>query len=63
VRPSPPSNEANGWASVFLGAVAAGLIAPGFEGFGRRRSAGTVVFEVILSTAEGQRRRIQAMTK
>jgi hypothetical protein len=34
-------SEANGRASVFLGAVSAGLIALGFQGAGHGRSAGT----------------------
>jgi hypothetical protein len=40
--------EANGRASVFLGAVSAGLIALGFQGADHGRSAGTTVFEVLV---------------
>ena len=40
--------EANGRASVFLGAVSAGLIALGFHGVGHGRSAGTTIFEVLV---------------
>jgi hypothetical protein len=40
--------EANGRASVFLGAVSAGLIALGFQGVGHGRSAGTTIFEVLV---------------
>jgi hypothetical protein len=42
--------EANGRATVFLGAVSAGLIALGFHGAGHGRSAGTTVFEVLVLT-------------
>jgi hypothetical protein len=41
-------SEANGRASVFLGAVSAGLIALGFQGAGHGRSAGTTIFEVLV---------------
>ena len=41
-------SEANGRASVFLGAVSAGLIALGFHGAGHGRSAGTTIFEVLV---------------
>jgi hypothetical protein len=41
-------NEANGRASVFIGALSAGLIALGFQGIGRGRSAGTTVFEMLV---------------
>jgi hypothetical protein len=41
-------SEANGRASVFLGAVSAGLIAIGVQGAGHGRSAGTTVFEVLV---------------
>jgi hypothetical protein len=40
-------SEANGRASVFVGAVSAGLIALGFHG-GQDRSAGTTVFDVLV---------------
>jgi hypothetical protein len=40
--------EANGRASVFLGAVSAGLIALGLQGAGHGRSAGTTIFEVLV---------------
>ena len=41
-------NEANGRASVFIGALSAGLIALGFQGVGHGRSAGTTVFEMLV---------------
>jgi hypothetical protein len=41
-------SEANGRATVFLGAVSAGLIALGFQGAGHGRSAGTTIFEVLV---------------
>src|SRR6201999_2932164 len=41
-------SEANGRASVFLGALSAGLIALGFQGIGHGRSAGTTVFEMLV---------------
>jgi hypothetical protein len=41
-------SEANGRASVFLGALSAGLIALGFQGVGHGRSAGTTIFEVLV---------------
>jgi hypothetical protein len=41
-------NEANGRASVFIGALSAGLIALGFQGIGHGRSAGTTVFEMLV---------------
>jgi hypothetical protein len=41
-------SEANGRASVFLGAVSAGLIALGFQGIGHGHSAGTTVFEMLV---------------
>jgi hypothetical protein len=44
-------SEANGRASVFLGAVSAGLIALGFQGVGHGRSAGTTVFEMLVLTS------------
>jgi hypothetical protein len=40
--------EANGRASVFLGAVSAGLIALGFHGAGQGQSAGMTVFEMLV---------------
>ena len=43
--------EANGRASIFLGAVSAGLIALGFQGAGSARSAGTSVFDVVVLTS------------
>jgi hypothetical protein len=43
--------EANGRASVFLGAVSAGLIALGFQGIGHGQSAGTVIFQVLVLTS------------
>jgi hypothetical protein len=42
------TGEANGRASIFLGAVSAGLIALGFQGSASGRSAGTTVFEVLV---------------
>jgi hypothetical protein len=44
-------SEANGRASVFLGAVSAGLIALGFHGAGQGQSAGTTVFEMLVLTS------------
>ena len=41
-------SEANGRATVFLGAVSAGLIALGFQGAGHGRSAGTTIFEILV---------------
>jgi uncharacterized protein YcfJ len=41
-------SDANGRASVFLGAVSAGLIALGFQGVGHGRSAATMVFAVLV---------------
>jgi hypothetical protein len=41
----------DGRASVFLGAVSAGLIALGFQGVGYGRSAGTTVFEMLVLTS------------
>ena len=41
-------SEVNGRASVFLGAVSAGLIALGFQGAGHGRSASTTIFEVLV---------------
>ena len=41
-------SEANGRASVFLGAVSAGLIALGLQGAGHGHSAGTTIFEVLV---------------
>src|SRR5690242_8757473 len=41
-------SEANGRASVFIGALSAGLIALGFQGVGHGRSAGTTVFEMLV---------------
>jgi hypothetical protein len=43
--------EANGRASVFLGAVSAGLIALGFQGVAQGRSMGTTIFEVLVLTS------------
>lgn len=40
--------EANGRASIFLGALSAGLIALGFQGAAARRTAGTTIFEVLV---------------
>jgi hypothetical protein len=44
-------SEANGRASVFIGAVSAGLIALGFQGVGQGRSMGTVIFAVLVLTS------------
>jgi hypothetical protein len=44
-------SEANGRASVFLGAVSAGLIALGFQGVGQSESTGTVTFQVLVLTS------------
>jgi hypothetical protein len=41
-------SDANGRASVFLGAVSAGLIALGFQGVGHGQSAATMVFAVLV---------------
>jgi hypothetical protein len=41
-------SDANGRASVFLGAVSAGLIALGFQGVGHGTSAATIVFTVLV---------------
>jgi hypothetical protein len=41
-------SEANGRASIFLGALSAGLIALGFQGAAAGRSAGTTIFEVLV---------------
>jgi len=43
-------SEVNGRASIFIGAVSAGLIALGFEGAGSRHSAGSTVFAVLVLT-------------
>jgi hypothetical protein len=43
-------SEVNGRASIFIGAVSAGLIALGFEGSGNRHSAGSTVFAVLVLT-------------
>jgi hypothetical protein len=43
-------SEVNGRASIFIGAVSAGLIALGFEGAGNRHSAGSTVFAVLVLT-------------
>ncbi len=43
--------EANGRASVFLGAVSAGLIALGFQGIGHGQSTGTMIFQVLVLTS------------
>jgi hypothetical protein len=43
-------SEVNGRASIFIGAVSAGLIALGFEGSGSRHSAGSTVFAVLVLT-------------
>jgi len=40
--------EANGRASIFLGALSAGLIALGFQGAATGRTAGTTIFEVLV---------------
>jgi hypothetical protein len=40
--------EANGRASIFLGALSAGLVAIGFQGTSGGRSAGKTVFEVLV---------------
>jgi len=40
--------EANGRASIFLGAVSAGLIALGFQGAGAVQSAATTTFQVVV---------------
>jgi hypothetical protein len=41
-------SEANGRASIFLGALSAGLIALGFQGAAAGRSAGTTIFGVLV---------------
>jgi hypothetical protein len=41
-------SESTGRASVFLGAVSAGLIALGFRGVGHSQTTGTTVFEVVV---------------
>ena len=43
-------SEVNGRASIFIGAVSAGLIALGFEGAGSRHSTGSTVFAVLVLT-------------
>jgi hypothetical protein len=43
-------SEVNGRASIFIGAVSAGLIALGFEGAGNRHSAGSTVFAALVLT-------------
>jgi hypothetical protein len=43
-------SEVNGRASIFIGAVSAGLIALGFEGAGHRHSAGSTVFTALVLT-------------
>lgn len=43
--------EANGRASIFLGAVSAGLIALGFQGAGHGQSAATTTFQVVVLTS------------
>ena len=43
-------SEVNGRASIFVGAVSAGLVALGFEGAGHRYSAGTAVFAALVLT-------------
>ncbi|HEX6520243.1 MAG TPA: hypothetical protein VF070_09570 [Streptosporangiaceae bacterium] len=43
-------SEVNGRASIFIGAVSAGLIALGFEGAGSRHSAGSTVFAALVLT-------------
>jgi hypothetical protein len=43
-------SEVNGRASIFVGAVSAGLIALGFEGAENRHSAGSAVFAVLVLT-------------
>ncbi len=40
--------EANGRASIFIGALSAGLIALGFQGAATGRTAGTTIFEVLV---------------
>ena len=42
--------EVNGRASIFIGAVSAGLIALGFESAGNRHSAGSTVFAALVLT-------------
>ena len=41
-------SEANGRASIFIGALSAGLIALGFQGAATGRAAGTTIFEVLV---------------
>jgi len=43
-------SEVNGRASIFIGAVSAGLIALGFEGARSRHSAGSTVFAALVLT-------------
>lgn len=43
-------SEVNGRASIFIGAVSAGLIALGFESAGNRHSAGSTVFAALVLT-------------
>ena len=43
-------SEVNGRASIFIGAVSAGLIALGFEGAGSRHSAGSTVLAALVLT-------------
>jgi hypothetical protein len=43
-------SEVNGRASIFIGAVSAGLIALGFEGAGAKHTAGSTVFTVLVLT-------------
>jgi hypothetical protein len=44
-------SEVNGRASIFIGAVSAGLIALGFEGARSRHSAGSTVFAALVLTS------------
>jgi len=44
-------SEVNGRASIFIGAVSAGLIALGFEGAGSRQSSGSTVFAALVLTS------------
>ena len=44
-------SEVNGRASIFIGAVSAGLIALGFESAGSRHSAGSTVFAALVLTS------------
>jgi hypothetical protein len=43
-------SEVNGRASIFIGAVSAGLVALGFEGAGNMHSTGSVVFAALVLT-------------